>query len=135
MVYSSKKSVMDLYLIFTIRRWFKRFTCVTSKSRRIFVKWKEWEGESMEKRIQKLCFAGTQRHVLLSERTFMALEYESTSRKAAIMSFSKSNAIIDPNFESRNLILFLGTGPRAIFEGKGRRRSLDLIIKGKNDFR
>jgi len=42
----------------------------------------------MEGRIQKLCLAGirTQRRILRVERTFMAPEYESTSRKEVITS-------------------------------------------------
>jgi len=39
------------------------------------------------------------------KRTFIAPEYESTSRKDAITPFSTSSAIVGPNFESRNLIL------------------------------
>jgi len=38
-----------------------------------------------------------QRRVLRVERTFMALEYGSTSRKDAITPFSMSSAIVGPN--------------------------------------
>jgi len=45
-----------------------------------------------------------QRRVLRVEHTFMVPEYGPTFQRNAITSFPASNAIVDPNFESRNLI-------------------------------
>jgi len=69
------------------------------------------------------------------ERTFMAPECGSTSRKDAITPFSKSSAIVGPEFESRNLILLTRDRiTRDLIRGQGENpRSLDN--KSENDFR
>jgi len=71
------------------------------------------------------------------ERTFMAPECGSTSRKDAITPFSSSGAIIGPEFESKNLILLTRNWTkRDLIRGQGENpRSLDLINKSENDFR
>jgi len=76
---------------------------VTFKPRNFFVKWKTLGRGYGRMYSEIISQAHAQRRVLRVERTFMASEYE--SRKHAITPFSKSSVIIDPNFESRNLIL------------------------------
>jgi len=66
------------------------------------------------------CISQAHAQRLRVERTFVAPEYGSTSRKDAITPFSTSSAVVGPNFESRNLILLTQdwTTCDLFFEGK-----------------
>jgi len=79
---------------------------VTSKPRRFLsILRNEKEGVWKDAFRNRISQVHAQWRTLRVERTSIAPEYGSTSRKDAITPFFTSSAIVGPNFESRNLIL------------------------------
>jgi len=105
-----------------------------SNSESFLTKRKDWEeGDIYIYIYRRMLFRNcvsqvhVQRRVLRIERSFMAgflwafPEYGSMSRKDAITSFSKNSAIVDPNFESKNLILLTRDWITCDLWGQGRK--------------